>query len=134
MASRPQLRAVPSEGPSAQIDSIEYVAANLPRLLELLEGASASVDDLVPIRDGQLFATTEQLARRYGVEPRWIRARAAKLGGVRLSDASNSKLRYDVRIADAYLESQRLPPPKVPTRKAARRLGGRSGADRVPFV
>lgn len=137
----PQLWAVPTpEATPSGVDLLEYLAAKHPRLLALLENdfveqAGAQVEDPAVISEGQLFVTTEQLARRFGVEPRWIRARAANLGGVRLSDASNSKLRYDIRIADAYMDSQRLQPKRTgQRRKQTRARGKRATGDLIPFV
>ena len=137
----PQLWAVPTpEATPSGADLLEYLVAKHPRLLALLENdfveqAGAHVEDPAVISEGQLFVTTEQLARRFGVEPRWIRARAAKLGGVRLSDASNSKLRYDIRIADAYMDSQRLQPKRTgQRRKQTRPRGKRATGDLIPFV
>jgi hypothetical protein len=138
---QPQLWAVPAPETSAEVvDLLEHLVAKHPRLLALLENdfaeqGGAQVEDPAAISEGQLFVTTEQLARRYGVEPRWIRTRAAKLGGVRLSDASNSKLRYDIRIADAYMDSQRLEPKRTgQRRKPTPTQRHRATSDLIPFV
>ena len=149
MTGQPQSRRQPQlecEGvptsalPAGGADLVEHLTAKRPHLLALLANDSGGsverqVEDPAVIQQGQLFASTEQLARRFGVEPRWIRARADKLGGVRISDASNSKLRYDLRIADAYMDSQRLQPKEAGLRrKAPRRHGTRSTGTLIPFV
>jgi hypothetical protein len=136
----PQFRIIRSPKSQAHgSDLLSYLATKHPRLLALLETELAEgdgqVEDPGVISTGQLFVTTDQLARRFGVEPRWIRARAAKLGGVRLSDARNSKLRYDIRIADAYMGSQRLEPKRTGlTRKQTTPKRKRAGGELIPFV
>jgi hypothetical protein len=68
-------------------------------------------DDVVPVPDGARYATSEQLAARYQLSVQWVESRAAELGATPISDSTNSKLRYHLATADAYMDSRRRRPP-----------------------
>jgi hypothetical protein len=77
-------------------------------------------DRVPPIPEGAKYATCEQLSVRYQVSVQWVESRAADLGATPISDSANSKLRYHLVTADAYMDaSRRRPPIRV------RRAGGR---------
>jgi hypothetical protein len=105
------------------------------RLEERLVGRmadSANRDDEEPNRvprvpDGAKYATADQLAARYQLSVRWIESRAANLGATPISDSTNSKLRYHLATADAYMDARRR---RAPTR--ARGTGGRKPKPRKP--
>lgn len=66
------------------------------------------------IPEGAKYATSEQLAARYQLSVQWVEARAANLGATPISDSTNSKLRYHLATADAYMEARRRrPQPRV---------------------
>ena len=89
------------------------------RLVERLAGSVAQLadrhrkrrDDVLPIPDGAKYATSEQLATRYQLSVQWVESRGAELGATPISDSTNSKLRYHVATADAYMDSRRRRPP-----------------------
>jgi hypothetical protein len=72
------------------------------------------------VPDGAKYATAGQLAARYQLSVRWVESRAATLGATPISDSTNSKLRYHLATADAYMDARRR---RAPTR--ARGTGGR---------
>jgi hypothetical protein len=77
--------------------------------------------DRVPrIPEGAKYATSEQLAVRYQVSIQWVESRAADLGATPISDSANSKLRYHLVTADAYMDARRRQSPAT-----VRRAGGR---------
>lgn len=88
------------------------------------------------IQPGQIYARAEQLAHRFGVTVKLIRARKGHLGATPISDSANSKLRYHVPTADAYMDA-RKPEPTMKTRRSPRRkpnpssIGGSSSYDRA---
>lgn len=98
------------------------------RLADRLVGSVADLtgrqprhrDDVPSIPDGAKYATSEQLAARYQLSVQWVESRAAKLGATPISDSTNSKLRYHLATADAYMDSRR----RRPTARA-RGTGGR---------
>jgi hypothetical protein len=57
------------------------------------------------VPDGAKYATVDQLAARYQLSVRWVESRAANLGATPISDTTNSKLRYHLATADAYMEA-----------------------------
>jgi hypothetical protein len=77
-----------------------------------IASAHRQEDSLVAtIPDGATFATAEQLAARYQLSVQWVESRAANLGATPISDSTNSKLRYHLATADAYMEDRRRRPP-----------------------
>jgi hypothetical protein len=89
------------------------------RVAELAERDRAHRDDVLSIPEGAKYATSEQLAARYQLSVDWVESRAARLGATPISDSTNSKLRYHLATADAYMASRRR---RAPTRV---RAGGR---------
>ena len=85
------------------------------------------------IQPGQIYAKGEQLAHRFGVTAKWIRAHKEHLGATPISDSANSKLRYHVPTADAYMEARRLQP-TVKTTRSPRRKPKVVDHRRVRFV
>jgi hypothetical protein len=91
------------------------------RLVDPLAGRVADLagrerkvhDDPPGVPDGAKYATSEQLAARYQLSVQWVESRAAKLGATAISDSTNSKLRYHLATADAYMDSRRR---RAPTR------------------
>ena len=70
---------------------------------------TGSDDAFIP--DGARYATSEQLAARYQLSVQWVESRAANLGATPISDSTNSKLRYHLATADAYMDARRRRPP-----------------------
>lgn len=102
---------------------------------KLNEGAH--IDDPMVIQPGQMWATTEQLARRYGVTKKWVAARPRELGSAPISDSSNSKLRYHLQTADRYMESRMRNEPGGARTGRRVRVGKSSGqqrSGRIEFV
>jgi hypothetical protein len=86
-----------------------------------------------------MYATREQLARRYQMSVRWVDKHADELGATPVSDSPNSKLRFDLAVADAYMASRRRQSPGKPRRRPSSRARRRpartaSGAPLVDFV
>jgi hypothetical protein len=67
---------------------------------------AASLD----VSPGQMYVTAAQLAHRYGVSLRWVNRYKQDLGATPISNAVNSKLRYHLGTADAYMEARKLQP------------------------
>ncbi len=119
-------------------------------LLEALSDALARVEALgaqlqtereadaaLVVADGQLWATGEQLARRYAVSREWVLTRPRQLGAAPISDSANSKLRYHLPTADAYMEGRMQRPQRRASRASrARRPGAhrRSAVPQLDFV
>ncbi len=80
-------------------------------VIELAHDNRKRRDDVLPIPDGAKYATSEQLAARYQLSVQWVESRAAELGATPISDSTNSKLRYHLATADAYMDSRRRRPP-----------------------
>ena len=88
------------------------------RLADRLAGRMADVanrdqkdrSDEPRIPEGAKYATSEQLAARYQVSVRWVESRATNLGATPISDSANSKLRYHLATADAYMDARRRRP------------------------
>ena len=98
------------------------------RLADRLVGGMADLassdqkdrSDVPRVPDGAKYATADQLAARYQLSVRWVESRGANLGATPISDSTNSKLRYHLATADAYMDARRR---RVPNR--ARGTGGR---------
>jgi len=89
----------------------------------LLATAVAAVhdDDGVPrIPDGATYATASQLAARFQLSVQWVHSHAADLGATPISDSANSKVRYHIATADAYMARRRIVP-----KTTSRSPGGR---------
>lgn len=94
--------------------------------------AKPEVEDLT-IPAGQIYATAEQLAHRFNVGVNWVKRRKSRLGATPISDSANSKLRYHVPTADAYMRSRMLEPAEIKVRRSSTR-GKRTGDGRIQFV
>lgn len=87
--------------------------------------------------NGARYAKAEQLMERYQVSMQFIRRHAAELGATRLSDAANSKLRYHLPTADAFIASHRKLEKPATGRGPAKtkaRTHTPNGAPLVPFT
>ena len=68
-------------------------------------------DGAVPrVPDGATYATAPQLAARFQVSVQWVHSHAADLGATPISDSPNSKVRYHIATADAYMARRRIVP------------------------
>jgi hypothetical protein len=97
----------------------------------------AHMDDPMVIQPGQMWATTEQLARRYGVTKKWVAARPHELGAAPISDSLNSKLRYHLLTADRYMENRMRNEPgeaRSPRRARVGKSSGQQRSGRIEFV
>ena len=72
------------------------------------------------IHDGATYATASQLAARFQLSVQWVHSHAADLGATPISDSPNSKVRYHVATADAYMARRRIVP-----KTTSRSPGGR---------
>jgi hypothetical protein len=81
-----------------------------------------------------LFMSGAELAQRYGVGVKWINERKLHLGATPLSDSANSKLRYHVPTADAYMHSRMLKPVAKRRRQPAKRRASANGQGLIEFV
>ena len=76
-----------------------------------LSVAAVHDDGGVPrIPDGATYATALQLAARFQLSAQWVHSHAADLGATPISDSPNSKVRYHVATADAYMARRRIVP------------------------
>lgn len=80
---------------------------------------------------GQVYVSAVQLAHRFGVGVKWINARKALLGATPISNSTNSKLRYYLPTADAYMQSRMSKPVEKRRRRVKR---GASGEGLLEFV
>lgn len=80
-------------------------------LADLAKRDHSGSDEVPHIPDGATYATSEQLAARYQLSVQWVESRAANLGATPISDSTNSKLRYHLATADAYMDARRRRPP-----------------------
>jgi hypothetical protein len=80
-------------------------------VIELAHNNRKRRDDVLALPDGAKYATSEQLAARYQLSAQWVESRATELGATPISDSTNSKLRYHLATADAYMDSRRRRPP-----------------------
>jgi hypothetical protein len=92
------------------------LADRLSAQIAHLVGAYPQGRQVPPIPDGAQYATSEQLAARFQVSVQWVESRAANLGATPISDSANSKLRYHLATADAYMHARRRrrPPTGMP--------------------
>lgn len=91
---------------------VDRLAERLVReLADLAKRDHSGSDEAPPIPDGATYATSEQLAARYQLSVQWVESRAANLGATPISDSTNSKLRYHLATADAYMDGRRRGPP-----------------------
>ncbi len=121
---------------SEQAQLLEALSAALERVDALTRElhSRAEEDGALVIAPGQLWATGKQLARRYAVSEEWVAARPRELGAAPISDCQNSKLRYYLATADAYMaERMRGSARRVSRRRSASRAAGRSTAN-VPHL
>jgi hypothetical protein len=100
----------------------DTVVERLLAAIAQTSGTTGRADDVPAIPEGASHATAAQLAARFQVSVQWIESPATDLGATPISDSPNSKLRYHVATADAYMQGQRRTPP---TRRVTRR-GGRN--------
>jgi hypothetical protein len=110
---------------SPELNILQQLAAELAAL----RGEVAELR--APRREQELppfatHATAEQLAARYQLSVEWVQARSSELGATPISDAANSKLRYHLPTADAYMEKRRRGP--KPRRSSS---GGRARSPRA---
>lgn len=82
--------------------------------------ADRKLGNPLALRPGQEWASAEQLARRFDMSLKWIHKHRAHLGGRRISpDAANSKWKFHVPTADAWM-SAGMVEPKRPAQRRAR--------------
>ncbi len=118
------------------LEAISALRAEVVELRAQLD-TEPPADDALVIAPGQLWATGEQLAHRFEVSPEWVAARPRELGAAPISDCSNSKLRYYLATADAYMEGRIRQPKRGAARpsRSRRHSGGkRAAAPRLGFV
>ena len=75
-----------------------------------------------------------ELAHRYGVGVKWINEHKLQLGATPLSDAANSRLRYHLPTADAYMLGRMLKPVVKRRRPRAKRSSATGGEGLLEFV
>lgn len=92
--------------------------------------------EVEPIPQGAEYATIAQLAQRFQVSEKWINKHAAQLGATPISDARNSKRRFHLATADAFMAGRREPDQASPARRRTRKRPAthtRSGVRLVDF-
>lgn len=124
-----------------ELHAVPGVPASLTESGELAgrDGIDARrAPEVSPIPDGATYAKAEQLMARYQVSAKFVRKYAVELGATRLSAARNSKLRYHLPTADAFIaahrkqrERRRAPGPRGHPRPRTHTVGG---APLVDFV
>jgi hypothetical protein len=97
-------------------------------------GSGSDEGPSLEIPPGRLYASAVQLAHRYGVSVKWIKERKVHLGATRLSDSANSRLRYHLPTADAYMHSRTLTPVVKRRRPRVKRSSGGGGQGLLEFV
>ena len=86
------------------------------------------------ILPGQFYVSAVQLARRFGVGVKWINEHKVHLGATPISDSANSKLRYYLPTADAYMHGRTLTPVEKRRRPRTKRGKGGSRQGLIEFV
>lgn len=86
------------------------------------------------IPPGQIYVSAAQLAHRFGVGVKWVNAHKRQLGATPISNAANSKLRYYLPTADAYMHARTLTPTEKRRRPRAKHGSGGSGEGLIQFV
>jgi hypothetical protein len=86
------------------------------------------------ISPGQIYVSAAQLAHRFGVGVKWVNAHKLRLGATPISDSANSKLRYHLPTADAYMHGRTLTPVEKRRRPRAKRGSGGGGEGLIQFV
>lgn len=81
-----------------------------------------------------LYMSAAELAHRYGVGVKWVNERKLHLGATPLSDSANSRLRYHVPTADAYMRGRMVKPVVKQRRRPAKRAAGANGQGLLEFV
>ena len=67
-------------------------------------------EDDAPIPEGATLTDARHLARRYQLSEKWVAKHATELGATPISDSRNSKLRFHLATADAFMDSRRRHP------------------------
>ena len=86
------------------------------------------------IPPGQFYVSAAQLAHRFGVGVKWINEHKLHLGATPISNSANSKLRYYLPAADAYMHGRTLTPVEKRRRPRAKRGAGGNGHGLIEFV
>jgi hypothetical protein len=86
------------------------------------------------IPPGQLYVSAAQLAHRFGVGVKWVNEHKLQLGATPISNSANSKLRYYLPTADAYMHGRTLAPVEKRRRSRAKRGSGGGGQGLIKFV
>jgi hypothetical protein len=86
------------------------------------------------IPPGQFYVSAAQLAHRFGVGVKWVNEHKLQLGATPISNSANSKLRYYLPTADAYMHGRMLKPVVRPRRRRAKRRSGANGQGLIEFV
>ncbi len=127
--------AAASPGPELTDRDHRAIARYVVELLrEERESPATRISPQVPT--SARYVKAVQLMDRYQVSMKFIRSHATQLGATRLSDAANSKLRYHLPTADAFIASHRKRQafPRARSRGGARTMRTPSGAPLVPFT
>jgi hypothetical protein len=86
------------------------------------------------IPPGQFYVSAAQLAHRFGVGVKWVNEHKLQLGATPISNSANSKLRYYLPTADAYMHGRTLAPVEKRRRSRTKRGSGGSGQGLIEFV
>lgn len=86
------------------------------------------------IPPGQFYVSAAQLAHRFGVGVKWVNEHKVQLGATPISNSANSKLRYYLPTADAYMHGRTLAPVEKRRRPRVKRGLGGSGQGLIEFV
>jgi hypothetical protein len=86
------------------------------------------------IPPGQVYVSAVQLAHRFGVGVKWVNEHKLQLGATPISNSANSKLRYYLPTADAYMHGRTLTPVEKRRRARAKRGSGGGGDGLIQFV
>jgi hypothetical protein len=86
------------------------------------------------IPPGQFYVSAAQLAHRFGVGVKWVNEHKLQLGATPISNSANSKLRYYLPTADAYMHGRTLTPIEKRRRPRPKRRSSGSGQGLLEFV
>ena len=113
-------------------------ATELPRRVRATRPTDCDSDpdgtQSLEIPPGQFYVSAAQLAHRFGVGVKWINENKLHLGATPISNSANSKLRYYLPTADAYMHGRTLTPDEKRRRPRAKRSSGGSGHGLIEFV
>lgn len=100
------------------IDVQRELVSKVGELSREVADLRAIVSDGIP-QELPKWVDVKWVATHYSVSPKYVYAHAGELGGVRLTSARNSPIRFDREVVDLLIRGSTPPPAPTPQRKRA---------------